>query len=690
MSFNASAAPCALLLAALSASPAFAQTAPQDAPVVDLGEVIVTGARNPEDPPIVAEARRRLSRTPGAVAVVSAESLETRYAPNIADVLRDVPGVYAQKKWGGDVRISIRGSGIGQSVHLRGLFVSQDGIPFNEADGFGDVQMVDPLLARFTEVYKGGNALRFGGALLGGAVNLVTPNGGTVEDTATLRADFGSWRTGRLHAEVGGVRGDWDGFIGVTGATAEGWREQSDGQQQYITANIGRSFGEDREARLIVQGAYIHQQIPGSLTLAQALDTPEMAAAANVANDYQRDYASVRTTLSTRWRLSSSLLFEGAIYGTWKDLHHPIFQVIDQQSRNYGAFGRFDWEGQLFGMRADAFGGAWYRVGDLDAQQFVNIQGSSGARTAKARQNAAALDLFAEGRLFVTDQVALVVGGAWGRAERDFQRFALPGVAGTFDQTLGKDYEWFAPRLGLLWEGDSGAQAYANVTRSIEPPNFGSLSPTIGGFAPIEAQEAWTWEAGVRGRTDQFSWDVAVYRAELDNELLNFIVNPALGIPAATFNAGPTVHQGIEAGLDWRFAPGWRLRQTYTLSDFFFENDPAYGDNDLPLVPPHLYRAELRYDHPSGWFIAPSVETTPSDTWVDYANTLKAPGYTILNLGVGWNITPGASLFVDARNLTDERYVSNFGAVTDARVASTAVFWPGEGVSAFVGLRFAL
>ncbi|WP_396595580.1 TonB-dependent receptor family protein [Brevundimonas sp. R86498] len=694
MSNKTHAAPLALLLAAASA-PAFAQTTPDIGPVVDLGEVIVTGARNPEDPPVVAEARRRLSRTPGAVAVVSAESLETRYAPNMADVLRDVPGVYAQKKWGGDARISIRGSGIGNANHLRGLFVSQDGIPFNEADGFGDVQMVDPLLARFTEVYKGGNALRFGGALLGGAINLVTPNGSTMGETASLRADFGSWRTGRLHAEVGGVRGDWDAFLGVTGATAEGWRQHADGQQQYITANIGRTFGEDREARLIVQGAYIHQQIPGSLTLAQALDTPVMATATNVANDYQRDYASVRTTLSTRWRLSPELLFEGAVYGTWKDLHHPIFQVIDQQSRNYGAFGRLDWEGQLFGLRADAFGGAWYRVGDLDAQQFVNVRGSSGARTASARQNARALDVFAEGRLFVTDSLAVVAGGAWGLAERAFQRFALPGVAGTFDQTVGKNYEWFAPRLGLLWEGPSGAQAYANVTRSIEPPNFGSLSPTVGGFAPIEAQEAWTYETGVRGRTARLSWDVAVYRAELDGELLNFIVNPALGIPAATFNAGATVHQGIEAGLDWRFATGWRLRQTYTFSDFFFDHDRVYGDNDLPLVPPHVYRAELRYDHPArgrwgGWFIAPAIETTPSDTWVDYRNTLKAPGYTVVNLGLGWTVDNRTSLFVDARNLLDERYVSNFGAVTDARTASTAVFWPGEGISAFVGLRFSL
>lgn len=687
MSLKLSAAPLALLLAAASA-PAFAQDAPNGTGV-DLGEVIVTGARNPEDPPVVAEARRRLSRTLGSVAVVSAESLENRYAPNIADVLRDVPGVYAQKKWGGDVRIAIRGSGIGNANHLRGLFVSQDGIPFNEADGFGDVQMVDPLLARFTEVYKGGNALRFGGSLLGGAVNLVTPNGRTAGETARLRADFGSWETGRLHAEASGVRGDWDAFIGVTGVTAEGWRQNSDGQQQYITANIGRSFGEDREARLIVQGAYIHQQIPGSLTLTQALNTPVMAAAANVANDYQRDYASVRTTLSTRWRLSPELLFEGAVYGTWKDLHHPIFQVIDQQSRNYGAFGRLDWEGTLFGLRADAFGGIWFRSGDLDALQFVNVRGSSGAQTAKARQNAQAIDIFAEGRLFVTDEVALVAGGTWGRAERDFQRFALPGVAGTFNQTLGKDYDWFAPRIGILWEGASGAQVYANVTRSVEPPNFGSLSPVATGFQPIEAQEAWTWEAGVRGRNARFSWDVAVYRAELENELLTFIVNPALGIPAATFNAGPTVHQGAEAGLDWRFAPGWRLRQTYALSDFFFESDRVYGDNDLPLVPPQLYRAELRYDHPSGWFVAPSLETA-ADTWVDYANTLKAPGYTVFNLGAGITIDDRTSLFVDARNLTDERYVSNFNAVTDARVASTAVFWPGEGVSAFVGLRFAL
>jgi len=106
-------------------------------------------------------------------------------------------------------------------------------------------------------------------------------------------------------------------------------------------------------------------------------------------------------------------------------------------------------------------------------------------------------------------------------------------------------------------------------------------------------------------------------------------------------------------------------------------------------VPQRLYRAELRHDHPSGWFVAPSVEWSITDTWVDYANTLKAPSYAVASLNAGWTLDRGVSLFLDARNLFDTRYISNFSAVTDARIASTAVFYPGEGRSVFVGVRLA-
>ena len=670
-----------LLAAAASALPALAH-ADEAGPLLDA--VTVTANPDPEDPPIVAGARKRLSETPGAVAVVSSESYRDRYAQGLAETLRDVPGVFAQKKWGDDTRLAIRGSGIGNPNHNRGTLLAQDGVPFNEADGYGDFQLIDPLIARYTEVYKGGNALRFGGALLGGAINFVTPTGKDAPAENLLRIEGGSYGLLRGHGEVARVIGDWDVFGAATAITANGWREQSDQTAQHVSLNVGRSFGGDNELRLILSGHNVDQEIPGTLSLEGALNHPKRANPGNIANEYQRDMRSVRGTLQTRWRLTDNAVFEGGVYGAWKDLDHPIFQVIDQESRNWGAFGRVDVDGSLAGRPADLFVGASMRLGDLDALQWVNLKSSRGEKRADSAQNARALDVFAEGRVFVTDELALVGGGSLGSASRKFRNNLNPSA----DRSITS--EWFAPRIGVLWQAPDGAQACANLTRSVEPPNFSALvqSGPFVGFAPLKPQDAWTAEVGTRGRRGPFTWDVALYRAEIENELLNFIVTPE--IPAATFNAGKTVHQGLEAGLDWRVGQV-RLRQTYAWSDFKFDGDRVYGDNRLPVVPQHLYRAELRYDHPQGWFVAPSLEWSIADTYVDYANTLKAPGYAIWSLNAGWRAPNGVSLFVEARNLADKRYVSNFSAVTDASApgVSTAVFYPGEGRSVFGGVTWA-
>ena len=116
--------------------------------------IIVTAQPNPEDPPVVAEARERLARTPGAVSVVSNESFENRSAIGLTDILRDAPGVLAQKRYGEESRFSIRGSGLDQSYHQRGVLFAQDGVPFADADGncarwtrvTGDCALLDPFV----------------------------------------------------------------------------------------------------------------------------------------------------------------------------------------------------------------------------------------------------------------------------------------------------------------------------------------------------------------------------------------------------------------------------------------------------------------------------------------------------------------------------------------------------------------
>lgn len=645
--------------------------------------VIVTGRPDPEDPAVVADARERLSETPGGVSVIAAESYEGRFALALDDMLRDAPGVFAQKKWGGDTRISIRGSGLGNANHNRGLLLAQDGLPLNEADGFGDSQVADPLITRFVEVYRGGNALRFGGATLGGAVNMVTPTGQTAPYGLRLRVDGGDFGMARQHLAAAGQQGNWDGFAATTNQTGQGPRPQSQQNIQFASLNVGRQIGETADVRLIVNGAHIKQEIPGALTRAQFNANPRQASAVNLANDYARDVTAVRSALTFNWDVADNLAFSGGAYGIWKELEHPIFQVIAQESRNYGLFAKLDWEGEIAGLRADAYAGVWGRQGDLDSRFYVNVVGSRGALRSISYQNARALDLFGEGRLFLTDQLAVIGGATYGLAERDFDSRAIPGVAATFNLKADKTFDWIAPRLGLLWEAPDGAQVFANVTRSVEPPYFGALSPTGVGFAPVQAQEALTYEIGTRGRRGPFIWDVTLYHAELEHELLQFTVSQDR--PATTFNADETYHRGIESAVDWRFSPAWRLRQTYTWSDFAFRDDAQYRNNRLPVAPEHLYRAELRFDAPTGWFVAPSVEWSPRGAYVDFANTTRAPSYAVAHINAGWTFRPGLSVFVDLRNLTDEAYVSNVQPVIAATTA-TAAYWPGDRRSVFAGL----
>jgi iron complex outermembrane receptor protein len=160
------------------------------------------------------------------------------------------------------------------------------------------------------------------------------------------------------------------------------------------------------------------------------------------------------------------------------------------------------------------------------------------------------------------------------------------------------------------------------------------------------------------------------------------VIDPAH--PAATFNADKTVHQGLEAGLDWTITPRLRLRQTYAWSDFRFDGDAQYRNNRLPVVPEHLYRAELKYQHPAGWFLAPSVEWSPRGVLVDYQNKARAPAYAVAALSAGYS-RQGVTLFLDARNLTNKRYVSTVNPSVTAD-SSTAAFWPGEGRSVFAGV----
>lgn len=635
-------------------------------------------------PGLTDAAEERVAKTPGGADVVGYEDYADKSIVSLRDTLAFSPGVYLQPRYGQEVRISIRGSGLSRGFHMRGLTLLQDGVPINLADDNGDFQELEPIFFDHLEVYRGANALRFGSGTLGGAVNGVTPTGRTAEGFY-LRGDIGSFESyrGLVSAGVAGDRVDAWGAISAD--TSDGDRDHVKRRSFRFHGNVGLQLSEVISTRFYASYNDIEQEIPGALTYAQALTTPRMASAAAVAGDQGRDIVSLRLQNRTRFDWGALRLDVGGFVNS-KSLYHPIFQVIDQDSVDIGGFFRADYAS---GPVEFTLGGE-IRRGTTDARQYVNIAGRRGALTFDADQTARTANLYGEVRVRPVDRLTLIAGGVYA----DGFRKRRVNVATARDGRI--DFDSFSPKFGLLFEPGENIQLFANYSRSAEFPGFGEVFQTIGNppvsqvVSTIRPQRAWTAEVGTRGRAGVVSWDLALYRAALRGELLQFTTNAS--IPAATFNADSTRHQGVEASLEINPAPWLRLRQIYNYSDFRFRDDGQFGNNRLPVVPKHVYRAEARIGT-DALHVAPNVEWVPDGPFADYRNLVRTPGYALLGVTGGARIAEGIDAFVDVRNITGKKAIGDISAAIAVSApsvvtpAASAIYYPVERRAISAGLR---
>src|SRR4030095_2836591 len=165
----------------------------------------------PERTQTLEQAREEIDRTPGGVEIVPENTIEESRAANLKDVLDFVPGVLIRPRFGAadESQFSIRGSGLRNNFHLRGVNVLLDGFPYGNADGFSDFESLELLNTRYIEVFKGANALRFGGNTMGGAINLVSQTGSTARTTES-RAEGGSYGFFKGYLATGPVYGPAD------------------------------------------------------------------------------------------------------------------------------------------------------------------------------------------------------------------------------------------------------------------------------------------------------------------------------------------------------------------------------------------------------------------------------------------------------------------------------------------------
>ena len=694
-----------LPLALVCATPVCAES-------LELGEVQVRGDESSE----LELAQARLHDVPGASNLIDLNRVENGRTASNTDVLAYQPGIYAQSSGNDGAKVSVRGSGINRApgAHGSGLYVMFDGLPLTGPGGT-PYELFEPLWLSRAEVLRGANGFENGALALGGSINYVTRTG---HDAAPLqvRYETGSYGYQKRQISSGQVLGDLDYYVALTDSDTDGYQDHTRGSSKGIAANIGYRFSPQLETRFYLRYRETDNQLAGRVTKDQIKHYPRSANPVYVNGDYTRPQpgSTWLGNKTTMYLDDDSQLEVGLVYHDYPmDLHEGPNRLKVAYSDISGTL-NYKRRDTLFGLESNTTLGLrnTKHLPNSGASEYVRLPIGNTAGYApgtKIRDFSyqgsdtvlhASNDLELVPDLWLTTGMALI----YTRRESDV---SYPDSGGKVSQ-----HDWdYAPRVGLRYEFNPDLQVYANLSRSVEPPHPWSMiwgspyrfpvgsGPATGQQSTpvaLDNQTASTLELGTRGDSLIGQWDLAWYYSAIRHELLSVETRAATAGQVAIVgeaNASPTVHQGFEAGLHsllWeRQAVGKvSLRQAYTFSDFHFRDDPRFGANRLPGIPQHYYQAEIRYDHPQGFYTGLNTQVA-SRMAVDYANSYYASSYMLWGATLGYaSPKQDWQTWLDLRNLTGERYAATVTPGYDDKGLDAARSTPGEGRGAYVGVSW--
>lgn len=667
---------------------------PDTAQAPRLATVTVTGAQATE----AQKAEKKLAKVPGKTAVIDNREIEKGRASNAEDVLALQPGVFAQATSGSAAnKISIRGSGLntfyqGYVLGIKFLF---DGLPLTGPGGTQE-DMLDMAGVDHTEVLYGANAFNYSALSLGGAINFVSKTGRT-DPGNYARLEAGSYGYSKQVLSTGGVVDSADYYVSVQHNERDGYQHDTSNEGQGVVANFGYVFNPKLETRFFLRYREETLTQGNTLTKYQLKHDPRSN---KVPFGRKKDGSTLVGSKTTYTFDDDAKLEVGLGYNNYPLLNGWRYSATPQdwRSKDINLTLRYLRTGDTFlGLNSDSivtFSNTRAYLADVKShfratrlkQQETNYTGSRDT-------------VFSLGNeLQLSDNLWLSSGLSFIDVKRKAEIEYTRGTNTTaFPRGVEYEEHDIAPRLGLRYKLTPEFEVFGNVSRSIDPPVTWQLGSTGTPYIrDVRPQKANTVEFGIRGGHGIFDGSLTLYSSWVQKELLSVVVRQATATQdqlVATSNGSPTIHQGVEAGLNallWEGESGYTvtLRQAYTLNDFHYRHDATFGDNELPGLPRRVYQAELEYRQPSGFYAQLNARSA-SSYYVDFANSWSAPSYTLWGAKFGYiSSNKKWEVFIDARNLTNERYATATNTAYDAKGQDSANFYPGDPINVTTGVAF--
>lgn len=572
-----------------------------------------------------------------AYTVLTDDILEQRQTRDIADILRDVPGI-AVSSVAGQTQIRLRGS---EANHV---LVLVDGIEVSDpGSGEFDIGTLQAEIGSQVEVLRGPQSALYGNDAIAG---VVAYESGTFDGVAG-RVEAGTNNTFNGAARLGIDNTDLSASFSATIVTTDGEPNARTGTRDIgrdsytlsgkVAASLSDSFSLRAIGRYVqTEGQFNNQDFDfTSPTLGQVIDSP------GVGFESEAIYGLVGARLDV-------------VGGAW--VHDLSAQFADASRNTFAPFGTTsDTESDRFKLSyvsAYEFGTSGH---SLTIAADYELEGFNNVATFDARRETESFGLVGEYR-FAGDGF-------------DFSAAIRQDFNNRFQDTT-------TFRAGAGFNATETTRLRASIGNGVKNPTFtelfGFFDGVFLGNPDLRPERSSSWEIGF----DQLLADdaallsVTYFNAELENEIFTIFG------PAPTFTATPSnretlsERQGVEVALSAQIGPRWSVNAAYTYLD-----SQENGVTEIRR-PESMASGALTWTAPGDTASATLVvrqNGSMTDTDFGSFTTVTLDDYTLVNLNARVKLAEGISGFGRVENLLDEAYEQVFSFVSPGRTALVGI-----------------
>lgn len=598
--------------------------------------------------------------TPVMTTTIQREAFEGK-TESIAEIIEKEVGVQVRQSGGlgSFSSISLRGSSSDQ------VLVFVDGILLNDASGGGvDLSTISLSDVAAIDVYRGATPLNFGGAGIGGAVNIRTlrPQKGL---TTSVSGGYGSFNSRKVNGFINHKPGRWDYLISADYLASDNdfeivndngtqWNPQDDRTEKRNNAQVaqgnllakaGYDAAETLRFDLMNQLFHKDQGIPSwnnsPLTQSTLTTTRNIATLKLTADDLT----------AARFNTATSFSY------TWKEEEYDDRGGHIGLNEQHNTYTTNRYHGDLFAQWL----GEWQElIGTLNLQHETYSSEDHLEKSNPRDSRRDTLSLGLQDSFFLLEEALIITPAArytWIEDELE------PGTSiwGSDLEGNQRSDNYLTPQIGLVYGPREWLKVKSNLAQYVRQPSFFELYGDRGLFVgnPDLKEErginfdigaACQWMDPMAG-FQRLSFQAAYFHNQAEDLITR--VYDARGIGKSVNISGALI-RGVELSGTAEFLDHFRLVANLTRQDPRNESEiEAFDGKQLPgrFETAFLGRLEARH----AGFTLYGEYVLESGMYYDAANLLPAEDKKEINAGISWAL--GAWTFwLEGKNLTDEYY----------------------------------